>query len=230
MRFAVHQPVFMSWPGLVHKASRVDRLVILDAVQFPRGFTWVNRNRLKAATGEVWLTVPVYRKGLGLQAIDQVAVLRDARWRRKHLACIKHCYGKAPFFEEHYAFLEVLYARAFHRLLDWNLATIDHILSSFGHTRGYVLLSDLGIDALGTELIIAIGEKLGARILVAPLAARRHLDVAAIEGSGLAVEWLEYEPPVYPQLWGDFVENLSALDLLFNYGHHARYILEAAQS
>ncbi len=30
MRFAVHHPVLFPWPGLYHKASVVDVLVLLD--------------------------------------------------------------------------------------------------------------------------------------------------------------------------------------------------------
>ena len=34
-----------------------------------------------------------------------------------------------------------------------------------------------------------------------------------------------FKPPVYPQLWGNFIENLSYIDLLFNCGEKSRKIL-----
>jgi len=30
--------------------------------------------------------------------------------------------------------------------------------------------------------------------------------------------YYKYEPPIYPQLWGDFIANLSVLDLILTCG------------
>lgn len=229
VKFAIHQPAFMPWPGFFYKAWYVDSLVLLDTVQFPRGFTWVNRNRLKCPLGELWMTVPVLRKGRGLQRIDEVEVLPDPRWRRKDLLSFEHNYRHAPFFSETIEFLSELYTEAPHRLIYWNLQMIDWLLPAFGLGKDYLLLSELGIAAKGSELISRIGRDLGATIFVAPRAARCHIDVQILEGAGLTIEWLHYTPPVYPQLWGDFVKDLSALDLVFNYGVISREILERAQ-
>ncbi len=231
MKFATHQPTFIPWPGLVHKASQVDRLVLLDQVQFPRGFSWVNRNRLKTMYGVVWFTVPVIKKGLGLQRLDQVRVLEDERWRRKHLMTLEHCYKNAPFFEEHLAFFHDLYSKAPARLVQWNLASIDHIFRSFGMDEPfYVLQSDLKATGKGTRLLLDVAAKLGADTLVAPRAAKGQIEISLLEEAGLSVEWLDYQAPVYPQLWGEFIKNLSAMDLLFNCGPYSRKILERAQT
>ena len=229
MKFATHQPTFMPWPGLVHKALSVDKLVLLDMVQYPRGFSWVNRNRLKSMHGTVWLTVPVVKKGLGLQRIDQVKVLEDPRWRKKHLMTFQHCYKSAPFFEEQYAFLSRLYSRAPEQLLDWNLALIDHIFRVFGVEKGYILQSELKITAKGTELIAQIGKAIGADELVVPRAGKGQIDVELLKKHEIKVTWLDYQYPVYPQLWGQFIKDLSSIDLLFNYGPYSRRILEKAQ-
>lgn len=230
MKFATHQPAFLPWPGLVYKASRVDRLVLLDEVQFPRGFSWVNRNRLKGMHGVVWFTVPVMKKGQGLQKINQVRVLPEERWRKKHVLTLEHCYKRAPFFQEHMAFLEELYSRAPSMLLGWNLAAIDHIFRSFGMNEPhYILQSELRARGRGTGLILDVAERLGASTLVAPRPAKASLDMSILKRAGLEVEWLDYTSPVYPQLWGEFLKDLSAMDLLFNCGPYGREILERAQ-
>jgi hypothetical protein len=229
MKFAAHQPTFMPWPGLIHKAIQVDTLVLLDQVQYPRGFSWINRNRLKCMSGPVWFTIPVIKKGQGLQPIDQVRVLDAPGWRRKHLMTLEHCYKNAPFFQEHFAFFEQLYTRAPEKLLHWNMAGIDHIFRSFDLHGSYLLQSEIGVKAKGTGLLVAIAERLGANELVAPRAGKGRIDTALLRKAGITVQWLDYQRPVYPQLWGQFIKDLSAMDLLFNCGPYSRRILERAQ-
>jgi hypothetical protein len=228
MKFATHQPNFIPWPGLVYKAMKADRIVLLDQVQYPRGFSWINRNRLKGMHGAVWFTIPVLKKGLGLQIIDQVKVLPDDRWKRKHLMTLEHCYKRAPFFQIHFDFLQNLYSESPERLIQWNLATIDHIFQSFGLRQGYILQSGLGIRGRGTRLLVKIARELGADILVAPREAKAQIDIEILDRADIDIEWIDYHPPVYPQLWGEFLKGLSSFDLLFNYGPHAIEILKKA--
>lgn len=230
MKFSAHPPTFLPWPGLIYKAMQVDRLVLLDQIQYPRGFSWINRNRLKCPRGAIWLTVPIIKKGKGLQLIDQVQVLNDSRWRHKHLMTIEHCYKNAPFFQKHFTFLEQLYNSAPDRLIDWNLAGIDHIFHSFGLSDSYLLQSQLGVKAKGTSLLIAIAERLGANELVVPRAGKGRMDTYMLKRAGINVCWLDYKRPVYPQLWGEFVKDLSAMDLLFNYGPYSKSILETSNN
>jgi hypothetical protein len=229
MKFAAHQPTFMPWPGLIHKAMQVDTLVLLDQVQYPRGFSWVNRNRLKCMSGSIWFTIPVIKKGQGLQSIDQVRILDAPGWRRKHLMTLEHCYKHAPFFQEHFAFFEQLYTRAPEKLLHWNMACIDHIFRSFDLNGSYLLQSEIGVNARGTDLLVAIAERLGANELVAPRAGKGRIDTALLCKAGISVRWMDYQRPVYPQLWGEFIKDLSAMDLLFNCGPHGRRIMAQAQ-
>ncbi len=225
MKFATHQPTFIPWPGLVYKALKADRLVLLDQVQYPRGFSWVNRNRLKGMHGVIWLTIPVLKKGLGLQVIDQVRVLADDRWKRKHLMTLEHCYKRAPFFQVHFEFFQDLYSRASERLIHWNLATIDHIFQYFGLEQSYILQSELRVRGRGTGLLVRIARELGAEVLVVPREAKGQIDVEALNRAKIGIEWIDYHPPIYPQLWGEFLKDLSSFDLLFNYGPHAIEIL-----
>ena len=111
MIVSANQPYFAPYPGFFSKALRSEIFVLMDAVQFPRGTTWMTRNRFKNDQGTLWLTVPVWKKGLGLQRIDEVRICYEFPWQRKHLASLKTAYGKAPFFEDHLPFLEEKYVR-----------------------------------------------------------------------------------------------------------------------
>lgn len=71
MILSTSQPYFSPFPGFFLKAFLSDIFVILDEVQFPMGTTWLTRNRFKNDQGTLWMTVPVWKKGLGLQKINE---------------------------------------------------------------------------------------------------------------------------------------------------------------
>ena len=75
MIVSANQPYLLPFPGFFHKAYLSDVLVILDGVQFPRRTTWISRNRFKDSQGTLWMTVPVWKKGLGLQKINRKSVV-----------------------------------------------------------------------------------------------------------------------------------------------------------
>jgi WbqC-like protein family len=65
-------------------------------------------------------------------------------------------------------------------------------------------------------------EQAGATTYVSGPAAKAYLDETVLAERGISVEWFDYAGyPEYPQLWGDFVHEVSILDLLFNCGPDA---------
>jgi hypothetical protein len=137
MVISTNQPYFSPFPGFFYKAYLSDIFVILDTVQFPRGTTWISRNRFKNDQGSLWLTIPVWKKGLGLQRIHEVRVCHEFRWVAKHLASLKSAYAKAPYFADHIPFIEEAYLARFEKLIDLNLTIIRYLFrdSNNWHSR-----------------------------------------------------------------------------------------------
>ena len=204
MILSAHQPYFSPFPGFFHKASLSDVFVILDEVQFPRGATWLTRNRFKSAQGTLWMTIPVRKKGLGLQAIDRVRICREGRWRAKHLASLKSAYAHAPYFSDHLAFLEEMFSGKFERLLDLNLAAIDYLARHLQVTTRWVRLSDLGIESRGELRLIEACEKLGASCFLAQGAAGKYLDPEGFLPRGDSARVLLSPRPCLPATVGGF--------------------------
>lgn len=227
MILSVNQPYFSPYPGFFYKARLSDTFVILDAVQFPRGFTWLTRNRFKNHLGTLWMSIPVKRKGLGFQGIDRVHISPEGRWRRKHLASLETAYGNAPYSGDHQTFMERIFSGEFQKLIDLNLFIIRYLLEYFQCATELVLLSELGIDAKGDLLLIEICKALGASHFLTQHASKKYLDVDAIQDAGIFIDFMNPPKPVYPQLWGDFIPHLSALDLALNCGPKAGDILMA---
>ncbi len=218
MILSTYQPYFAPFPGFFHKMLLSDVFVLLDDVQFPRGTTWITRNRFKHDQGSLWITVPVLKKGLGLQKINEVKIYHEVPWARKHLASLESAYSRAPYFHEHLPFLEELFARRYDRIVDWNLAIIEHLMKSLGIETKLILLSRLGIRSEGNRRLVEICRTLGASHYLAQSAARKYLDHRCFSDEHIEVRYVNSPRPIYPQLWGAFIGNLSTFDLLFNCG------------
>jgi len=213
-----HQPNFLPWIGFFYKALLADLVVLLDDVQFARGFTWVNRNRLKCDQGELWLTVPVKKKGRGLQKISDVEVVDEGNWPRRFFQGISQNYAHAPYFAEHSAFLKDLMQMRWRKLVDLNVAAIYYLAGSLGIGNKVVLQSSLQIQSQGSELLVKITKETGADVYLTPLVSKKYVDEILFARQGITIQFFKFIPPVYPQLWGEFIYNLSALDLLLNCG------------
>ena len=88
-----------------------------------------------------------------------------------------------------------------------------------------LLQSDLGITGKGTELLIDICMYLNAGNYLAFPAAKKYLDLERMAKYGIHTTFINFTPPIYPQLWGDFIYNLSTLDLLLNCGPKSSEII-----
>ena len=225
MILSANQPYFFPFPGFFYKAYLSDIFVILDNVQFPRGTTWMTRNRFKNNQGSLWMTVPVKKKGLGLQKIDAVRICHDGRWPKKHLESLKNAYSRAPYFKGHIGFLEELWSTKIEKLIDLNLRVIRYLMQQLRIETKIVLLSELGIHSTGEKLLIEICRKMGASRFLTQMAAQKYLDTDRFADAGIRLTQFKQPLLIYPQLWGSFIPNLSALDLIFNCGPKGHDIL-----
>jgi hypothetical protein len=225
MLISTSRPYFAPHAGFFIKALISDLVVLLDAVQFPRKTTWITRNRFKNDQGTLWMTIPVHKKGLGLQRIRQVEICHGGNWARKHLKSILSAYANAPYLADHRKFLEELFSAKIGHLLDFNLRIIGYLADALEIATPMVLMSKLDLDAKGQQLIIDICKKTGAdQYLVQPSAAG-YYEPERFADNGIALIRKNIPKPIYPQLWGDFIYNLSVFDLLFNCGPKSKDLL-----
>lgn len=225
MIVTTHQPIFLPWPGFFFKVMKSDCMVLLDDVQFPQGRGWVNRNRLKNEQGELWLTVPVWKKGRGLQIIREVEICNETEWRKKHLQGIRQSYANAPYLKEYFPILESIYRENNRLLIELNLNIIKFFWGALALKTELYLQSELGVAGKGTELIVNICKHLQADTYMTFPIVEKYLDVSQMNQSKIQIKFSSFHPPVYPQLWGEFIYNLSTLDMLLNCGEKSGDII-----
>jgi hypothetical protein len=228
MIVSTYQPFFSPFPAFFYKAHLSDLMVILDDVQFPLRTTWISRNRFKNDQGTLWITIPVWKKGLGLQKINQVRICHEGNWRKKHLASLKTSYANAPYFGEHLYVVEEMFSARFEKLVDLNVMVIQYLKEHLRIDTPLILESNLGISAKGNKLLIEICRKVRASNYLAQAATKKYLDARLFADAGIELNFFRPPSPVYPQLWGDFIPDLSAFDFLFNCGPKSHEILHGS--
>lgn len=150
---------------------------------------------------------------------------RQGRWAKKHVASLKNAYQNAPYFKEHMAFLEGTFFKKFERLVDLNLSIIRYLMTNLNIDTRVMLLSELNIDEQGDRLILELCAQAKAGTFLAQSSAKKFMDTSLFSEAGVTPEFFNTPVPIYPQLWGDFIPNLSSFDLLFNCGPKAKEIL-----
>ncbi len=223
---ACHQPNYLPWLGYFDKMAKADVFVYLDDVQMLRGRGWENRNRVRRGEDWIWLTVPVKRKGRGLQALNMVEIDHATSWIDKHLESLRHAYSRTPFFESHRQALEQIYAARPDRLVDLNLALIEYGRAQWGLTGRVVLSSSLGVTTTGSARLMNIVAGLGGDTYLSGGGDDGYLDPGLFSAEGVGVLKQNFQHPSYPQHGHDaFLSGLAFLDALFNLGPRVSSLL-----
>lgn len=211
------QPVYLPWLGLFDKIAQADTFVSFDQVQYmPK--EWQNRNRIKTPQGPIWLTVPVHRKGHREKPLSEIRINYQEPWQKRHLRAIEMSYGKAPYFERYIGHLREFYSWNWDTLCRLNEHMLQWLLDELGLRPRFLRASDYDFHGAKSELVLDMCRRLGADTYVFGGEGRNYADVEAFEAAGVVPLFQDYEHPVYPQLYGEFVEKLSVLDLLMNCG------------
>jgi hypothetical protein len=213
---ALHQPVYLPFPGFFQKMARADAFAFMDFVQLSKQ-SWQVRNRIKTRDGALWLTVPVYVKGKQDQHIRDVRVV-EGPWRRKHREAIKQSYGKALYFGDYAGFFDDVYGRKWEWLAELNLHLIDGMRRFLGVETPAVDVKGMSFEGTKTDLVVDICKKLGGTSYLSSDGEATYIEKEKFDAAGLGQSYLGWEPTPYPQLFGEFVPNLSAIDVLFNCG------------
>jgi hypothetical protein len=204
-----------------------DTMVLLDDTLFARGFTFVNRNRLKGPGGEIWITVPVKKASGKRLRIRELEMYEADYWGMKWQRTLYHAYGKSLFFDEINGELEGILTGCGGRFVDMAVGVIGLMRSRLEIETPVTLQSEMGIKSKGSHLIMDLVERLAADEVILPYYSQNIIPWKEIEKKGIKVSFLHFLSPVYPQFWGPFLKNLSALDLLFCLGPLGSKILES---
>jgi hypothetical protein len=225
-----HQPAYLPWLGLLHKASLCDVFVYMDDVQFlDRDFN--HRNRVLSPNGQIlWLTVPVARKASPSNILKDILIQKEhsaQSWQQRHWATLRSCYGKCEYFKEYAPFFEWLYLEnTWEYLVELNLAILRKALDWFDIQVYIAIASELDFSGTNSDLVLEHCRRFDAKTVVTGTHGRDYIVRDDFESLGVKVIFQDYQHPEYSQRARiDFVPCLSFVDLLFNHGPYSGAIM-----
>lgn len=233
MIVSIHQPHFLPWLGYLDRMRHSDLFVVLDHVQFERQ-NYQNRVSIKTGQGSQWIVVPVVQNSRSETIIEKrIDNQGNGRHHWVHRLCktVEHAYHGAPCFSPLGLEFQQILKRPWDKLVDLNLALLDWLRAALGIHTPMMRSSELGVSGQKAELVLEICQATGASVFLGGLgASRAYIRVEEFERAGIGVAWQRFAHPRYRQhpRPRDFVEGLSALDLLFNYGPASAGVLSGS--
>lgn len=224
MTIVIHQPEYLPWLGFFDKIDKCDLFVVLDNVQFQKGF--INRNKIKTPTNWQWLTVPIIHK-FHRRKIQEVRIDNEIDWQENHFKALIHNYSKAPYFKEYTDFFKDVYQRDWELLAELDIFLIKETMNILGLDLPIKKASSLKVKGKTTELLINICKKVGADTYLSGEGGKRYMDMERFQEEDIKVIFQDFKHPIYPQLFEEkeFIPNLSVVDLLFNCGEKSLDII-----
>lgn len=215
-KVAILQSSYIPWKGYFDVIGAVDEFIIYDDAQFTKN-DWRNRNQIKTPTGLIWLSVPV---GININRRIRDVLISDINWQEKHWKSLVLNYSRSKHFPDVAAWLEPIYLGERHLSLSTlNRKLIESICKFLGISTVIRNSWDYDLCDGKSERLIYLCQQAGAQVYLSGPAAKSYLDEKLFDDAGIKVQWFNYlDYPSYPQMWGEFVHNVSILDLLLTCG------------
>ena len=220
----IRQPGYMPNLGFFKKIQSSDIFVFLDDVQFSKD-SFDNRNKIKTISDFDWITVPLQRPVYG-KKLNQILISDHTDWIKKHSDLIYENYKSAPFFSSYWYEIKQILDRKFNSLIELNLNLINYFLKILEIPNETIKSSELKTSKTKTERLIEICKLLNASCYISGKGGKNYIDETLFQKSNIDLTYENFIHPQYSQLHGNFIENLSIIDLILNEGPNSSKILK----
>jgi hypothetical protein len=217
MIVSIHQPNFFPYYGYFDKINVSDIFVFLDNVTYSKE-SFTNRNRIKTPKGEAWLTVPLNKKGILEKEIKNVTISNTIDWRTAHMNLIHENYVHSKYYRQYENIINSIYKKEWHNLSDLNIFITETLAQLFNIGGTFIRASELDVHGKKETLIPEICKAVGADVYYCGISGRKYNDNLHFEKYDIKIIYQNIKHPIYQQLYGDFLSNLSIIDLIFNMG------------
>ena len=154
-----------------------------------------NRTSIYHANGILNLSIPVKYSSKKKQIFKEIEICNETDWQKKHLKSIKFAYRSSPYFEFYENQFEKIFTKKEKFLIDINLKSIELLFELIDRKLKYNFTEKYNQNYTGYV---------------------DSREISNFNFSDKSISFKKYTQ-VFETKYG-FKENLSMLDLLFNYG------------
>jgi hypothetical protein len=219
MRVAIMQPYLFPYTPYFQLIHAVDCFVIFDTVQYIRR-GWMHRNRIKLNGRQHSITFPTAAAPRDTPIREIVFAENAAKERERLLVTLAHAYGKAAHWNQLERLVVPLIAglEPGGSFVEFAQRGLFSISSALGITTRFVRASDLVVHRSPQyeNYVLDICQALDANEYVNAPGGRDLYRADVFAERGVVLRFLHSEMPSYSQPGGEFVPDLSVIDVLAN--------------
>lgn len=213
---AIMQPYIFPYIGYWQLINAVDTFVLLDDVNFiMRG--WINRNNILVGGKAHLFSLPLQKPSQN-KLINETRLNFDDKARSNLLKTITLAYKKAPQFNEVYPIIEDIILNPEADLTKFLLNSFEKICAYVGIETKFLISSEIEKDnSLKAEArIIEICKKVGTKRYINPPGGTELYHKKLFKKEDMELKFIKphLDNIIYPQFGGDFIANLSFLDII----------------
>lgn len=217
----------MPYIGYWQLLNAVDQYVIYDDVNFIKG-GWINRNRMLMNNQPKLFNIQMQGASPN-KLINEVEVFTNDVWKKKLLKTIESSYRKAPYYDEVYPVIKEIIICDENNLAKYIENSIRKICEYLNINTKLIVSSsiDKDINLKGQDKVINICKILGADEYYNAIGGQELYSYSDFEKQGIKLRFLDTDNIEYSQFNGDFVSNLSIIDvMMFNSIDEIKIMLE----
>ncbi|PFG53724.1 WbqC-like protein [Marinobacter sp. LV10R520-4] len=213
MKIAVMQPYLFPYIGYFQLIYAADLFLIYDDVSYIKQ-GYINRNSLLSPNGATRFTVPVP----GASSNKLISDLQFSMDVTKVLKTIKQSYSKAPYFETVFPLIHEILEHEDRSIASVCMKSYETIFSYLRLDKQFKKTSEIEYDRSDSarDRLIALCHKFKADCYINAPGGRSLYATSDFAEHGVELKFIDSLPVEYDQGGGEFVPNLSIIDVLMH--------------
>jgi len=209
------QPYFFPHIGYFQLVNAVDHFIFYDDVNYiKRG--WINRNRILLNGEDVLITVPLIKASQN-KLIKEIDVFFDQKMKDKLIFTIEGAYSKAPYYSEVEGLIkEIIYADITN-ISEYSANSVISLSNYLEVDTSFEFSSGISPESKGlprADRLISISKDLQADQYINSIGGQALYEKEYFQSKGIHLSFLDSYPEPYAQFNGEFVSDLSIIDVL----------------
>lgn len=188
----------------------------------------INRCQIKTVNGSMWLTIPVKTKGQFQQLVKDIEIDNKSIWSKAFIRSLEVNYQNSPYYYFLADEINNMLKQDWVKLNALLFESMSWILKKMRISCQFIKSGDLPIVRDRSHRVNSWLSYCGCSSYLIFPQEEKLIDIPFLNMQSVVVEKVYFTHPVYHQLYYNFIEFMSAIDLLFNEGEQSRQIIREA--